>query len=248
MQSPQGKKLFVFDRVFDEDTSQDGIWEYLSDSVSSFVKGYNVSILAYGQSGSGKSYTMGTSGPEDQSDPKIMGIVPRAAQVLFNKLNGGMARQSGIQTPKRYSTQAIPTMASMAKGMNGGAEKNSSLKATYVEIYQEHRPAVQIREDTRGRILVTGLTQLTINSVDDLLNALNFGSAIRQTDATNINARSSRSHAVFSLNLIQKKTDSAMTSKSEKRMSTPVESVSGAESVITLDSKLHFVDLAGSER
>lgn len=62
--SPQGKKLFVFDRVFDEDTTQDGLWGYLSDSVNSFVQGYNVSILAYGQSGAGKSYTMGTAGPE----------------------------------------------------------------------------------------------------------------------------------------------------------------------------------------
>ncbi|KAK1078146.1 hypothetical protein LTR48_008562, partial [Friedmanniomyces endolithicus] len=79
----QGKKLFVFDRVFDEDTTQEGVWEYLSDSVSSFVKGYNVSILAYGQSGAGKSYTMGTSGPQDQEDPDIMGVVPRAAQALF---------------------------------------------------------------------------------------------------------------------------------------------------------------------
>ena len=261
MQSPQGKKLFVFDRVFDEETTQDGIWDYLSDSVSSFVKGYNVSILAYGQSGSGKSYTMGTSGPEDQADPKIMGIVPRAAQALFEKLNGAPQRPSGLQTPKRYSTQALPTIASIAKAVNGGADKNWSLKATYVEIYQEQlrdllvpeaiapqdRAHVAIREDTKGRILVTGLTQLVINSVDDLLHALNFGSAIRQTDATNINARSSRSHAVFSLNLVQKKSDAPITPRQEKRMSMPVEAVAG-ESVVTIDSKLHFVDLAGSER
>jgi kinesin family protein 4/21/27 len=136
------------------------------------------------------------------------------------------------------------------------------LKATYVEIYQEQlrdllvsesvplqdRAQVAIREDPKGRIMVTGLTQVTINSVDDLLNALNFGSSIRQTDATNINARSSRSHAVFSLNLIQKKADTFVTPKQEKRMSTPVDTVSGAENVVTIDSKLHFVDLAGSER
>ena len=261
IQSPQGKKLFVFDRVFEEETSQNGIWDYLSDSVTSFVKGYNVSILAYGQSGSGKSYTMGTSGPEDQADPRIMGVVPRAAQALFEKLTGTSHRQSGLQTPKRYSTQAVTTMAGLAKAMGGG-ERNWTLKASYVEIYQEQlrdllipenvphadRQQVQIREDTKGRILITGLTQLTINSVEDLLNALNFGSSIRQTDSTNINARSSRSHAVFSLNLIQKKADKLMTSMQEKRMSSPVESVSGAENLVTLDSKLHFVDLAGSER
>lgn len=70
---PQGRKLFVFDRVFPETTEQDGIWEYLSDSVTSFLLGYNVSILAYGQSGAGKSYTMGTSGPKEQNDATAMG-------------------------------------------------------------------------------------------------------------------------------------------------------------------------------
>jgi hypothetical protein len=73
VESAQGKKLFVFDRVFEEDVDQEGVWEYLSESVNSFVQGYNVSILAYGQSGAGKSYTMGTSGPEEQSDATLMG-------------------------------------------------------------------------------------------------------------------------------------------------------------------------------
>ena len=71
--SPQGRKLFVFDRVFSEDIGQDGVWGYLSESVNAFVQGYNVSMLAYGQSGAGKSYTMGTSGPGEQADSEIMG-------------------------------------------------------------------------------------------------------------------------------------------------------------------------------
>lgn len=71
--SPQGRKLFVFDRVFSEQVSQEGIWEYLVESTNAFVQGYNVSMLAYGQSGAGKSYTMGTSGPEQQADMEVMG-------------------------------------------------------------------------------------------------------------------------------------------------------------------------------
>lgn len=71
--SPQGRKLFVFDRVFAEDVSQEGVWEYLVESVNAFVQGYNVSMLAYGQSGAGKSYTMGTSGPSEQGDMDMMG-------------------------------------------------------------------------------------------------------------------------------------------------------------------------------
>lgn len=113
---------------------------------------------------------------------------------------------------------------------------------------QGERGAVTIREDTKGRILLTGLHQVNINSIEDLLAALNFGSLIRQTDATAINAKSSRSHAVFSLNLIQRKSKQANTPTQEKRFSVPIEAMSGADNMITIDSKLHFVDLAGSER
>lgn len=109
------------------------------------------------------------------------------------------------------------------------------------------RSTVTIREDAKGRIILTGLTQVSINSFDDLIGALNFGSTIRQTDSTAINAKSSRSHAVFSLNLVQRKTSAQATSPKEKRMSMPVDSFAGGDSV-TVDSKLHFVDLAGSER
>ena len=73
IESPQGRRIFTFDRVFGEDVTQKGIWDYLHDSVDAFTQGYNVSVLAYGQSGSGKSYTMGTSGPAEQSDSQIMG-------------------------------------------------------------------------------------------------------------------------------------------------------------------------------
>ncbi|CAG8970659.1 hypothetical protein HYALB_00003413 [Hymenoscyphus albidus] len=270
--SPQGRKLFVFDRVFGEDVDQEGIWDYLVESTNSFVQGYNVSMLAYGQSGAGKSYTMGTSGPGEQDDSDVMdesetnvnlllGVIPRAGMALFEKLDGGRApssssRNSGIRSPLRYSMNA-------AGGLPKGTEKNWTLKATYVEIYNEqlrdlllpdHTPLgergqVAIREDVKGHILLTGLHEIEINSVEDLMNALNFGSSIRQTDATAINAKSSRSHAVFSLNLVQRKNKSqTATPKAERRLSVPLEAMTGGDSMVTIDSKLHFVDLAGSER
>ena len=111
------------------------------------------------------------------------------------------------------------------------------------------RATVTIREDIKGRILLTGLHQVNIDSIEDLLEALNFGSSIRQTDATAINAKSSRSHAVFSLNLVQRRNKGQSALPQEKRFSVPLEVMTGgAESWMTVDSKLHFVDLAGSER
>ncbi|KAI2606618.1 kinesin-domain-containing protein [Hypoxylon sp. NC1633] len=255
--APQGKKLFVFDRVFGPDITQEGIWEYLQDSVSAFLQGYNVSLLAYGQSGAGKSYTMGTSGPLEQGDSEVMGVIPRAAMALFEKLDGpprnsNRNSMSQLRTPARYSVQSPAP-----KG-----EKSWQLKATYVEIYNEQlrdllvsdhlpmheRGSVAIREDQKGNIILTGLHQVEINSVDDLMNALNFGSTIRQTDATAINAKSSRSHAVFSLNLVQRKSKSQSAQGANKRFSVPLEAMTGTDTWVTTDSKLHFVDLAGSER
>ncbi|OKL57471.1 hypothetical protein UA08_07207 [Talaromyces atroroseus] len=256
---PQGRKLFVFDRVFPETTDQEGIWEYLSDSVNSFLQGYNVSILAYGQSGAGKSYTMGTSGPGEQNDNHAMGIIPRAAQLLFERLDApkhSRTQSSGLRTPARYS------ISSPHSFNRSPLEKNWQMKATYVEIYNEHlrdllvpdstpvvdRSNVTIREDAKGRIILTGLHQVEINCFEDLIGALNFGSSIRQTDATAINAKSSRSHAVFSLNLVQRKSPAPVLSAKEKRMSVPLEALTSSDAVVTVDSKLHFVDLAGSER
>ena len=67
------RTLYVFDRVFGEQVTQDGVWQYIQDSVNSFVQGYNVSVMAYGQSGAGKSFTMGTSGPAEQNSRTQMG-------------------------------------------------------------------------------------------------------------------------------------------------------------------------------
>lgn len=256
--SPQGRKLFVFDRVFGPEVDQAGVWDYLEECVSAFTQGYNVSLLAYGQSGAGKSYTMGTSGPIEQEDIDIMGVIPRAATALFEKLDGpkgnpNRASMSQLRAPARYSAQA----PALSRG-----EKSWTLKATYVEIYNEqlrdllipeHVPAhergsVTIREDVKGNIILTGLRQVEINSGEDLMNALNQGSTLRQTDATAINARSSRSHAVFSLNLVQRKNKAQSTPAAEKRFSVPLEAMTGAENWVTTDSKMHFVDLAGSER
>ncbi|KAH7305562.1 kinesin [Stachybotrys elegans] len=261
--SPQGRKLFVFDRVFGSDVSQEGIWDYLSDSVTAFTQGYNVSLLAYGQSGAGKSYTMGTSGPGEQMDEDLMGVIPRAATALFEKLDTSKINLAPAPNPKanRNSLSHLKTPRGLAQ-QNSLGDRSWSLKATYVEIYNEQlrdllvsdntpaseRSNVAIREDTKGNIILTGLRQVDINSTEDLMNALSFGSSIRQTDATAINAKSSRSHAVFSLNLVQRKSGYQAPKGAEKRFSVPIEAMTGNEVSITTDSKLHFVDLAGSER
>ncbi|KAL2419486.1 Kinesin-like protein KIF21A [Exophiala dermatitidis] len=261
VESPQGRKIFIFDRVFGPDATQPDIWQYLQDGVDSFLQGYNVSILAYGQSGSGKSYTMGTSGAAEQFDPSMKGVVPRAAQYLFDHLNnGGPAhnrQNSGLKSPTRYSMTSVNQLKQNSRS---SADRAWEMSVTYVEIYNEQprdlllpenapfmeRANVQIRED-RGRIFVEGLNSVRVSSFEELIRVLNHGSAIRQTDATAINARSSRSHAVFTVNLRQTKAQGFSPTK-DKRSSVTVDNLAGGDSTMIVESKLHFVDLAGSER
>lgn len=134
IESFQGKKTFVFDRVFQDSERQEAVWEYVSGGVDSFVQGYNVSLLAYGQSGAGKSYTMGTTEPEEQKQTSTIGIVPRAAAALFEKLSPSTSKQvngTGLRMPKRYS--GLPNMSADTTASKR-ENKNWQLTASYVEV------------------------------------------------------------------------------------------------------------------
>lgn len=184
------------------------------------------------------------------------GVIPRAATALFDKLD---TSKPATKASNRNSMSQLRSPRYSANQSQSVSDRGWAMKATYVEIYNEQlrdllipdsvgsheRSPVTIREDAKGNIILTGLRTVEINSIDDLMKALNFGSTIRQTDATAINAKSSRSHAVFSLNLVQRKSGTPV---SEKRFSAPLENMTGSETVMSTDSKLHFVDLAGSER
>ena len=67
------------------------------------------------------------------------------------------------------------------------------------------RPTVQIREDKNGTIIWSGLREVRVASAIEVMNLLTQGSALRQTNSTDMNAQSSRSHAIFSLTLTQRK-------------------------------------------
>lgn len=98
---------------------------------------------------------------------------------------------------------------------------------------------VQIREDVCGQIYWSGVREELCSSPDDLLRYLTKGSLCRTTGSTDMNSVSSRSHAIFSVILKQKVSE---TNETEDQ------TVPSSEEMRTLVSKFHFVDLAGSER
>ncbi|KAI8453602.1 P-loop containing nucleoside triphosphate hydrolase protein [Phakopsora pachyrhizi] len=119
-------------------------------------------------------------------------------------------------------------------------------------------PTGHIREDKDGNIIWSGLREVQVSSAKETMELLHNGSAVRQTNSTQMNAQSSRSHAIFSIHFTQCKLSSSNqvgspSSTSNKRLSAHVTSpVSAGGELegewITVTSKFHFVDLAGSER
>ncbi|CAG8460397.1 8435_t:CDS:2 [Acaulospora morrowiae] len=243
------KKLaFSYDHVFGPESSQQDIYEKaIVKLVDKFLEGYNVTVLAYGQTSSGKTHTMGTA--DNSSIPfESKGIIPRAMTTLFNQTN----------EPKYRSNKF-------------------SIKVSFIEIYNEDlidllgdgdtRSQVTIREDLKGNILWSGLQEIKVNGVDELMSHLSRGSQNRQVGATQMNAQSSRSHAIFSVTMTQQKyvasSNSSSPSPPPSKMTElaksgirPVSSTGrlnkqfdeGSGESVTVTSKFHFVDLAGSER
>ncbi|KDQ61130.1 hypothetical protein JAAARDRAFT_32135 [Jaapia argillacea MUCL 33604] len=189
------KQLFTFDQVHDPSTTQHAMFTSTAQPlISRFVDGFNCTILAYGQTSSGKTFTMtGIDLDADPSDPyNGMGIIPRAVSTIF-------------QRARSLKEERGPTW-------------NFSIKGSFIEIYNEDlldllsmdetnggRREVQIREDKDGHIIWSGLREVTVKSANEVMSLIRQGAAIRRTNETDMNAQSSRSHAIFSLTLTQKK-------------------------------------------
>jgi kinesin family member 1 len=207
----EGTKTFAFDKSywsFNRDDShyagQDDLHNDLGKPLlDNAFKGYNNCIFAYGQTGSGKSYSMMGYGQE-------FGVIPRICKDMFDRIES-------VQDKNLTFT----------------------VEVSYLEIYNERvrdllNPAtkgnLRVREHPSTGPYVEDLAKLAVRSFAEIENLMDEGNKARTVAATNMNETSSRSHAVFTLTLTQKRHDT------ETRMDT--------EKV----AKISLVDLAGSER
>ncbi|ORE08271.1 kinesin-domain-containing protein, partial [Rhizopus microsporus var. microsporus] len=213
-------RTFHFDFVYPSHATQEQVYESsIPPLLTSFIEGKNVTVLAYGQTGSGKTYSMGT-GSEPYLNSDNQGIIHRFAHSLF-----GMMKQ---QT-EDYNYQVYLSYLELYN------EEINDLLATKNDT--EQHPS--IRENTQGRIYWANVKEENVQTAEELLRCLKRGSLHRTTGTTELNASSSRSHAIFSVILKQQFL------KDEEALK---EVVDDSESIKRLVSKFHFVDLAGSER
>ncbi|NXX86487.1 KIF4 protein, partial [Urocolius indicus] len=200
-------KSFTYDYVFGPSVEQEEVFNTaVAPLIRGIFKGYNATVLAYGQTGSGKTYSMGGTYTANQEHEPSVGIIPRVIELLFKEKE---QRQDWEFT----------------------------LKVSYLEIYNEdildllcplrERSQISIREEPKEGIKIVGLTERSVTCAQETVSCLEQGNSSRTVAATAMNSQSSRSHAIFTICIEQKR-------KSDKTSS--------------FHSKLHLVDLAGSER
>ncbi|KAH8242028.1 hypothetical protein KR038_008325 [Drosophila bunnanda] len=189
----------VFDYVFDEGAGNQEVFDRMAQHiVRACMQGFNGTIFAYGQTSSGKTYTM-------MGDGQNPGVMVLAAKEIFQQI----ANET---------------------------ERDFLLRVGYIEIYNEKiydllnkkNQDLKIHEAGNGVVNVN-CEECIITSEDDLLRLLSLGNKERTVGETNMNERSSRSHAIFRIIIESRKSDRT-------------------DDDAVIQSVLNLVDLAGSER
>lgn len=225
-----------------------------------FIDGYNCSVLAYGQTCSGKTYTMGTgfewlNGDFSNNSSDIQsglnqnqnsgydihddrGILPRAIIDLFRLLEESSSKRQNVQLSvcflELYNELLIDLLAA---GGNAGKSASSGLNSNG---HLQNNVQIQIRQDENGFISWTGAKYVKVSSANAMMELLRQATLARTTASTGMNVSSSRSHAIFSILLEQ----NYSIDSSNDNLANPLKS----SELKTVVSKFHFVDLAGSER
>ncbi|XP_054688319.1 kinesin-like protein KIF11 isoform X1 [Grus americana] len=186
------RKTYTFDMVFGAQAKQIDVYRsVVCPILDEVIMGYNCTVFAYGQTGTGKTFTMeGERSPNEEytweEDP-LAGIIPRTLHQIFEKLT-----ENGTEF---------------------------SVKVSLLEIYNEElfdllnpTPDVgerlQMFDDPRNKrgVIIKGLEEITVHNKNEVYQILERGAAKRTTAATYMNAYSSRSHSVFSITIHMKET------------------------------------------
>ncbi|ADV23717.1 Microtubule motor, putative [Cryptococcus gattii WM276] len=179
-------KTYPFDKVFGPEADQTMVFNEVAEGMlGEVLSGYNCTIFAYGQTGTGKTYTMqGDLELTNLDTPKsTAGIVPRVLHSLFNILESQ-------------------------------ADTEYSVKCSYVELYNEElrdllapeyrgeqsgTGGLKLYEDGKKGTMIQGLEETGVRNLKEALGMLDKGVKRRQTAETKMNTESSRSHTIFSI-------------------------------------------------
>ncbi|KAJ6870879.1 kinesin-like protein KIN-5C [Populus alba x Populus x berolinensis] len=214
-------RVFTFDKVFGPSAQQRDLYEQaVVPIVHEVLEGFNCTIFAYGQTGTGKTYTMegeckrSKSGPNGELPPEA-GVIPRAVKQIFDTLESQNAEYSVKVTFLELYNEEITDLLAPEE-------------ISRVALEEKQKKQLPLMEDGKGGVLVRGLEEEIVTSASEIFTLLERGSAKRRTAETFLNKQSSRSHSLFSITIHIK------------------EATPEGEELIKC-GKLNLVDLAGSE-
>ncbi|KAK7291041.1 hypothetical protein RIF29_05902 [Crotalaria pallida] len=166
--TPLSGSSYAFDHIFDESSTNASVYNHLTkDIIHAALDGFNGTAFAYGQTSSGKTFTMNGS----KTDP---GVIPRAVKDVFEKIEMMSDREFLI----RVSYMEIYN------------EEINDLLAV-------ENQKLPIHESLERGVFVAGLREEIVNNGEQVLNLINAGEVNRHFGETNMNVRSSRSHTIF---------------------------------------------------
>lgn len=215
------QKEYSFDYVAGDSSTQQLIYEQAGRPVvDCILAGFHGTIFAYGQTGTGKTWsTSGPPGAKASDVPDFRGVIPRACEAIFDHVAATSSESVTFKVRASYleiynekikDLLADPKKAAPASKPVGRASRG-----------------IFLRETASGEVLVEGGRQwVSVSSEQECVDVLASGVANRSVGATAMNSESSRSHAIFTIEVSQTSTETM-----KQRV-----------------SQLHLVDLAGSER
>ncbi|KAE9396081.1 kinesin 2 [Gymnopus androsaceus JB14] len=224
-------RTYPFDLVYGPQADQAMIYhDVVGPMLEQVLEGYNCTLFAYGQTGTGKTYTMqGDLVPTPLGNPSAhAGMIPRVLFRLFHQLEQSKVDFSvRVSYIELYNEElrdllandlAAPIGATQPMGMAfKDAAKNGG--SSNIKIFDD--------ANKRG-VIIQGIEEIPVKSSADALALLTKGSERRQIAATKFNDHSSRSHSIFSLTVHTKEAGVV------------------GEDLLRI-GKLNMVDLAGSE-
>ncbi|KAG6407967.1 hypothetical protein SASPL_130968 [Salvia splendens] len=210
---------YEFDEVLTEYASQKRVYEVVAKPVvESVLDGYNGTVMAYGQTGTGKTYTLGRLGEEDAAG---RGIMLRAMEDILEEVS-----------PENDSVSVSYYQLYME---------------TIQDLLNPSNDNITIVEDPKnGDVSLPGATLVQIRDHKSFMELLQLGEAHRFATNTKLNTESSRSHAILMIHVKRsvKGKDSSVSTENGNR--TPISKT--LKPPVIRRSKLVIVDLAGSER
>ncbi|KAK1352015.1 Kinesin motor domain-containing protein [Heracleum sosnowskyi] len=170
--SDSSRKQFKFDHVFKPEDSQEDVFNQTLPIVMSVLDGYNVCIFAYGQTGTGKTFTM-------EGTPENRGVNYRTLEELFKI------------SKDRRSTMKYELSVSMLEVYN------EKIRDLLVENSDQPSKRLEIKQSAEGTQEVPGLVEARVHGTGEVWELLKSGSRVRSVGSTNANELSSRSHCLL---------------------------------------------------